>query len=444
MHCKTTLIALLFSFLLPINAQEPNSTNQQGQIPANQQEQNTINAQQEDSTKTSWEETIKLSLSRLAEEADKAYWNTGISVWDLTADSLLFSYNSHKAMRPASTQKTVTAITALSLLGANHEYHTNVYYTGEITPDSILNGDLYVVGDFDPSLTYGDVKSFASNIKNYGIRSINGTIFGDATMKELDLYGSGWCWDDVPCSNMPYLCALMFERGKIGPDYSKYSKDLYFNPAEYFAKTLANELIALGINGNIRVGANAMPSSANAKFITSNTKTIGQLLTTMMKKSDNFYAESMFYQLANEAAGKNCSWKDGVKQVEKMLDKIGVGSLPIIVADGSGVSLYNYISPDIEVALLRYAYKDSNIYSYLYPSLPIAGVDGTLSSRMTSGTAYNNIHAKTGTVTGCSCLCGYATASNGHLLAFSIMNNGVMKAAIGRTYQDRVCQELTR
>lgn len=447
MYCKTSLIALLFAFLLPINAQEQNTNTVTA---SNDNSENlSIAATQQDSAKASiWEENLKLSLSKLADEAEKSYWNAGICVWDLTADSLIFSYNSHKMMRPGSTQKAITAISALSLLGASHEYRTNLYYTGEITPDSILNGDIYVVGDFDPSLTYGDVKAFASKVKTLGIKSVNGTIYGDASMKVADLYGSGWCWDDVPCSNMPYLSALMFERGKIGPDYSSYSKDLTFNPAEYFARTLSCELQALGIKDNgqnsIRYAAKSLSSTADAKIIYSNSKTIGQLLTQMMKKSDNLYAESMFYQLANETAGRNCTGKDGAKQVEKVLAKAGVGSLPVMVADGSGVSLYNYASSDILVALLRYAYKDSNIYRNLYPALPIAGVDGTLSSRMTSGTAYNNVHAKTGTVTGCSCLCGYATASNGHLLAFSIMNNGVMKAAVGREYQDRVCQELTR
>ena len=61
---------------------------------------------------------------------------------------------------------------------------------------------------------------------------------------------------------------------------------------------------------------------------------------------------------------------------------------------------------------------------------------------MTSGAAYNNVHAKTGTVTGVSALTGYVTASNGHILAFSIINNGNRTAAEGRTFQDQVCEVL--
>ena len=82
------------------------------------------------------------------------------------------------------------------------------------------------------------------------------------------------------------------------------------------------------------------------------------------------------------------------------------------------------------------------LYLHLYPSLPIAGRDGSLRNRMRTGMAAGNVHAKTGTVTGISSLAGYCTAGNGHVLCFSIINQGVTRARIGRNFQDRVCQVL--
>ena len=76
--------------------------------------------------------------------------------------------------------------------------------------------------------------------------------------------------------------------------------------------------------------------------------------------------------------------------------------------------------------------------------MPIAGVDGTLRTRMKGTTAAGNVQAKTGTVTGVSTLSGYCTASNGHRLAFSIMNNGLRNSAQGRAFQDRVCVAMTK
>jgi D-alanyl-D-alanine carboxypeptidase/D-alanyl-D-alanine-endopeptidase (penicillin-binding protein 4) len=350
-------------------------------------------------------------------------------------------------MRPASTQKVLTAISALSVLGAQHEFKTRAYYTGSITSDNTLNGDIYVVGDFDPMYTYSDLKELAQTISDLGIQRINGKIYADASMKNADLYGNGWCWDDVPSKYEPYLCALMVERGKTYPNFSEYSKDASFHPAAHFAYVLSQELSSLNIfpvDDRVAIDYGMKEYGYNGRNFYTNTRTIEQVMQRMLKNSDNLHAEAVFFQLANLNTGRHCSWKDGARQVENVLRKAGVATSYVEVADGSGVSLYNYISPDAQVAMLRYAYKTPSIYQYFYPALPIAGVDGTLDERMRTGNAYRNVHAKTGTLEGVIALSGYVTASNGHQLAFSILINGVLTAKVARDYQDRVCQELAR
>lgn len=381
------------------------------------------------------------SLAIFAREADDAYFNTGFCVYDLTADSLIYAYNQHKVMRPASTQKLVTAISALDLLGADHQYHTRAYYTGEISTDSILLGDIYVVGDFDPSYTYNDIKELASAVRSLNIKGIQGNLYADISMKDSLLYGYGWCWDDVPCENMPYLCPLMLERGQIAPDWNTYSTSLTHHPAVDFMKTLGNELQDLNCQ-TLPCSLGVLDTTASPHIFYSKTKTIADLLPKMMKSSDNLYAESMFFHIARINKSSWANWEDGARQVQNVLRKADTPTYYVEIADGSGVSLYNYISPQAELALLIYAYKNKHIYDTLLPSLPIAGVDGTLKNRMKEGPAYKNIAAKTGTVSGVSCLAGYATASNGHLLAFSIMNNGLIKVATGRAFQDRLCQYI--
>ena len=112
------------------------------------------------------------------------------------------------------------------------------------------------------------------------------------------------------------------------------------------------------------------------------------------------------------------------------------------IADGSGLSLYNYVSPELEVKLLRYAYRNDNVYHHLLQALPIAGQDGTLRKRMKGVFTNGNVKAKTGTVTGVSSLAGYCTASNGHRLCFAIINQGLMHVGNGRAFQDKVCTVL--
>ena len=94
------------------------------------------------------------------------------------------------------------------------------------------------------------------------------------------------------------------------------------------------------------------------------------------------------------------------------------------------------------VKLLTYAYRHPSIYSHLAPSLPVAGQDGTLKSRMTAPVTNGRVKAKTGTLTGISSLAGYLVAANNHILAFCIINQGMMKISDGRAFQDRVCTAL--
>lgn len=91
---------------------------------------------------------------------------------------------------------------------------------------------------------------------------------------------------------------------------------------------------------------------------------------------------------------------------------------------------------------MRYAFRNNEIFVHLYPSMAIAGEDGTLKGRMRGGLTSGNVHAKTGTLTGISSLAGYCTASNGHTLCFAIINQGVMQGRSGRAFHDRVCTVL--
>ena len=97
-------------------------------------------------------------------------------------------------------------------------------------------------------------------------------------------------------------------------------------------------------------------------------------------------------------------------------------------------------SPDDNAAL----FLCNGIQEGLQEYLDAGGVDGTLSYRMRGGKAFRNVHAKTGTVTGVSSLAGYVHASNGHLLAFVIINQNVLKSREARTFQDRFCEILAR
>ena len=365
-----------------------------------------------------WPQNIQYRLDSLV--SDKMFETSivGMIVYDLTADSVLYKVNERQAMRPASTMKLVTAITALDRLGGSYQFRTQLYYTGEVR-DSILYGDLYCVGGFDPAFNSDDMKAFVESIQRMGVDTIRGRIVADRSMKDADLLGEGWCWDD--------------DNPKLSP--LSHGRDIAF--LERFAKELSEAGIVLD---NIRLSEGNLPNGAY--ILCSRFHTMDQILQRMMKVSDNFYAEAMFYQLGAATGRRPAKAKDAAGVVKQLIQKVGNGKNPYRIADGSGLSLYNYVTPELEMRLLRYAYRNSSIYQHLLPSLPIAGRDGTLKTRMKGTFAEENVKAKTGTVTGISALAGYCTSANGHQLCFSMINQGIMKSDPGRNFQDRVCNAL--
>jgi D-alanyl-D-alanine carboxypeptidase/D-alanyl-D-alanine-endopeptidase (penicillin-binding protein 4) len=216
---------------------------------------------------------------------------------------------------------------------------------------------------------------------------------------------------------------------------------LLLNRKDNLVERLIERLTERGMTLAVTRSEGTLPTGAQT--ICTRTHTIEQVLSKMLKESDNLYAEAMFYQLA-ASGNRKATAKTGREQVNRLIQKMGMNPGNYYIADGSGLSLYNYVSPELEVAFLRYVYRNGNIYSQLLPSMPIAGVDGTLENRMRTGFARGNVKAKTGTVTGVSALAGYLTAANGHRLCFSIINQGQRKATTIRPYQDRICEALCK
>ena len=342
----------------------------------------------------------------------------GLMVYDLTADSTLYAYNHRQLMRPASCMKLVTAITALDQLTGNYDYLTRIYYTGTVEGRTLV-GNVYCVGGFDPTLTSDDMVALAASMRSLDIDSIRGLLVADRTMKEAQDYGEGWCWDD----DNPLLTALSVGRKNI------------------FLNTFAEEVARSGINlEGVRLTEGRVPQGAN--LLCTYRHNIKLILERMLKMSDNFYAESMFYQTAASAGKGLARAKDARDITKRLLARMGLGHQPYKIADGSGLSLYNYVSPEMLCRMLRYAWQSPSIRAALLPALPIAGVDGTLKDRMKRTAAEGNVRAKTGTLTGISSLAGYCTTREGHDLCFAIINQGVMRNAAGKAFQDRVCKAL--
>ncbi len=388
-----------------------------------------------------WQESKREQLEALLQDSLLIKSQLGLCVFDITADQYIIQMNADQRMRPASCEKVVTSISALHYLGGEYLLRTRLCITGEVKENGDLSGDVYIIGGMDPMLTKSDVLELAKSLQKMGVKRIAGKMYVDLSMKDSNPLGWGWCWDD----DYGPLTALSVDNKDVFTEEwisaLKSCKITVPNSARTQAERIkVNGVLTLPANGGL---ARAVCPS-NAVLVAEVTHTIDQLLTKMMKDSDNIYAESLFYQLAFHTGEKNAGRKQAVSLINTLINTLGLNASDYQIADGSGLSLYDYVSPTLLVTMLRYAYGQKDIIDHLWGTLPIAGVDGTLKNRMKETAAYEHIFAKTGTVDGISSLSGYAKASNGHTLCFSIINQGVAKGSLGRAFQDKVCEVLCR
>ena len=364
-----------------------------------------------------WPQNVQARLDTLMQEPLLESTQLGMMVYDLTADSLLYSVGAKQTLRPASTMKMLTAVTAIDLLGGEYKLNTSLRYEGTVK-DSVLTGDLICVGSLDPMFDANDMRAFVESVRGLGVDTIRGRLVAAPSFKEADLLGEGWCWDD----DNPQLSPLLVER------------------KDEFMTVFANKLRDAGIVVDATI--TTAPYSKEALMLCLRSHQLKDILMPMMKESDNLYAEALFFQIAASQTARPAKASHARQLVKQELSKAGVTGIPYRIADGSGLSLYNYITPELMTKLLIYAYRNTKIFMQLYPTLPVSGQDGTLKKRMTGPTTNGRVKAKTGTVTGISSLAGYLTAANNHVLAFCIFNQGVLKSAEGRAFQDKVCTAL--
>lgn len=130
----------------------------------------------------------------------------GVSIKSVSTNKVLVSYNAQKSLAPASTLKLISSATALSTLGENYTYTTQLNYSGQIA-DSVLTGDIIIKGSGDPSLGSWRIQNqmdyktlfdtWIQEIKALGIKEIKGRVFADASLFEENVLPDTWIWTDM-------------------------------------------------------------------------------------------------------------------------------------------------------------------------------------------------------------------------------------------------------
>ena len=240
----------------------------------------------------------------------------GICVYDLTTGIPIYRYQADKLYRPASIEKIVTAVTALSELGKDYPYQTRLAYTGSIE-EGRLKGDVYVVGGFDSEFMESDLELLADTLCRSGIRQIDGRLVGDVSMTDSVYWGKGWSWDDAPEAFQPYLSPLMLNRGcvdvTIAPGSQGAAGKVEVSPASDYYQTDNRTLSRTPSAGRLRITRDWM-EHGNRILLRGNV-TSRQSTTISLYNSQAFFMETLRYQLEQ-------------KGIETVSDSVDYASVP--------------------------------------------------------------------------------------------------------------------
>jgi D-alanyl-D-alanine carboxypeptidase/D-alanyl-D-alanine-endopeptidase (penicillin-binding protein 4) len=176
-------------------------------------------------------------------------------------------------------------------------------------------------------------------------------------------------------------------------------------------------------------------------LVTFVSKPLRDILPALLKPSQNQIAEMLLRTIGLERGGSGTA-DSGRKVVERQLAAWGVPPSTYVIRDGSGLSRYDYLAPEALVHVLDVMRRSPN-FQLFYDALPIAGVDGTIKTRMRGTAAENNVHAKTGSVANARSLSGYVRTAGGRTLIFSMLaNNWTVPAGDVTRMQDSIAARL--
>jgi serine-type D-Ala-D-Ala carboxypeptidase/endopeptidase (penicillin-binding protein 4) len=168
---------------------------------------------------------------------------------------------------------------------------------------------------------------------------------------------------------------------------------------------------------------------------------VAQDIMVTNKLSQNLHAE-LLLRLLGKTIGSDGSFAEGTRVVRQFMVSAGVDDNDFFFYDGSGMSMDDRIAPRATAKLLTYAARQPWGTAWR-ETLPVAGVDGTLSGRFKTSPLKGRMWAKTGTLNESSALSGYLTTASGKTLAFSIMVNGHRPGSNAETQSiDRIAEAI--
>jgi D-alanyl-D-alanine carboxypeptidase/D-alanyl-D-alanine-endopeptidase (penicillin-binding protein 4) len=149
---------------------------------------------------------LQAAINAFAKEKTLRHATISATFMDAGSGKTIAGFNIDKSLTPASSLKTVTTATALSILGADYKFKTELQYDGKLN-GALLDGNLYIKGFGDPTLGSPNMELaqpmdsiigfFLNALKKKDIKKINGLIVGDGSYFSSGASGDAWAWNDL-------------------------------------------------------------------------------------------------------------------------------------------------------------------------------------------------------------------------------------------------------
>jgi D-alanyl-D-alanine carboxypeptidase/D-alanyl-D-alanine-endopeptidase (penicillin-binding protein 4) len=439
-------------------------------------------------------ETLRRSIDQILEDSALGRARVSIQVVSLDDGSVVYGRDSDELLNPASNVKLFTTAAALVRLGPEYRFDTEILVDeqsgqkprkGQPSGPGQIQGNLYVRGKGDPSITTERLWGIANELYFAGLRSVSGNLVLDESYFDGEHVGPGFEQENSDRSYMAPAGALSLNSNAIGvfvspgdgvgkpavveldPPSNYFVVDnqatttrahslgrLFVTstvdgdhqriivsgrvpmgsapsaswrkidqPALFLGNTLESYLELRGISVKGKVVLGSVPATAKP-FMVHRSDTLDLVLKRVNKNSSNFMAEQLVKTLGAQVEGAPGSWAKGITAIEDFLSgEVGIGLGTFVMKNGSGLNDTNRFSSAQVCKLLRYMWDRFPLAPEYLSSLGIAARDGTLHFRMDGTDAAGRLRGKTGTLENVSALSGYVQSLDGERFAFSVLAN---------------------
>ncbi|MBA2709298.1 MAG: D-alanyl-D-alanine carboxypeptidase/D-alanyl-D-alanine-endopeptidase [Tatlockia sp.] len=428
--------------------------------------------------------------------------NIGILVKDAKTGQILYKKDANRYYMPASNLKLFTAFAALQSLGPEFKFSTQLFADYTKIKNNSLKDNLYLQFKGDPTLTQAQFDALIHSLAEAGVKKLNGKVIIDDSFFDQMTMSPGTSWEDQnycwgsPISSLTInhncVSATLIPGSQPGQpaklELPLYPQTMNFinqvltaAPTEKICQikkkrtdkttytlsgciksTAKPRIIEMAINNprdnllsflKYSLKKNQIEVSRGFEFqkftvpqkpfARQDSAPVKDLVSIMLKESDNTIAEALYKTMGANLAHEPGSFTNGAQAVRAILD----GSIQIKIPkkaliDGAGASRYNFLTPEQITTLLQKVYLSPGASAFI-SSLAVGGVDGTLKDRLRDPVTIGKIFAKTGSETAVSSLSGYLETKNKQMLIFSIMINGFIGPTLKyKNLEDQICKVL--